>query len=80
MDLGRTARVAIDIGQRFGEGQLFRLAGPTPDAPDVTFGGAVVDDYGGWAAAVREPVRLTGGEIAVEMPPASAALVTLTPS
>jgi hypothetical protein len=78
MDPSRASQLAIVAGGGFGEGRLLRLAGPTPDGPDVTFGGAVVDDYGGWTAAAGEPVRLTGAEFPVEIPPASAALAILT--
>jgi hypothetical protein len=78
MDPSRASQLAIVAGGGFGEGRLLRLAGPAPDAPDVTFGGAVVDDYGGWVPAAGEPVRPTGAEFPVEIPPASAALAILT--
>jgi hypothetical protein len=80
MDPSRASKLAVVAGGGFGEGRLLRLAGPAPDGPEVTFGGAVVDDYGGWAAASGEPVRLSGAEFLVEIPPASAALAILTPA
>jgi hypothetical protein len=80
MDIDRPFQVAIDPGGRFGGGELLRLAGPAPDGPDVTFGGAVVDDYGGWSAATNEPVRPSGTEFRLEVPAASAATMVLTPA
>jgi hypothetical protein len=36
-----------------------------------------VDDYGGWAAVAREGAQFDGNEITLDVPPASAALITL---
>ncbi len=79
-DLGRASQVAIDPGHRFGQGHVLRLVGPAADGPDVTFGGATLDDYGGWASAMKEPVQATGTEFSAEVPAASAATVVLTPA
>jgi hypothetical protein len=79
-DLGRTSQVSIDPGHRFGGGDVLRLAGAAADGPDATFGGATLDDYGGWSATAEEPVHLSGSEFLVEVPAASAATVVLAPA
>jgi len=46
----------IEPGRRFANGEVSRLAAPAVDATaGVQFGGAVVDDYGGWAPAPARP-------------------------
>jgi len=70
--------VALDPGRRVRDATVIRLAGPSPDATaGVTFGGTVVDAFGGWVPAHREPVRIAHREIALDLPATSAALVTL---
>jgi hypothetical protein len=55
-----------------------RLAAPALDATaGVRLGGAAVDDYGGWVPAAREAVQFDGGAVVLDVPGASAALVTL---
>jgi hypothetical protein len=57
---------------------MLRLAGPAIDATTgVTLGGASVDESGKWAPAMNEEVQLTGHEIIVDVPAASAAMVSL---
>ena len=57
---------------------MLRLAGPAIEAAaGVTLGGASVDEFGKWAPAMNEEVPLTGHEIIVDVPAASAALVSL---
>jgi hypothetical protein len=74
----RAALVRIEPGRRFANGDVSRLAAPALDATaGVRFGGAAVDDYGGWAPAAREDAQFDGGTIVLDMPGASAALVTL---
>jgi hypothetical protein len=74
----RAALVRIDPGRRFTNGDVSRLAAPALDATaGVRFGGAAVDDYGGWTPAAREGAQFDGGTIVLDMPGASAALVTL---
>jgi hypothetical protein len=71
-------RVAIDSGRRFAVASILRLAGPAIDATaGVTLGGASVDEFGRWAPPMHEEMRLTGSEIIVDVPAASAALVSL---
>jgi hypothetical protein len=57
---------------------MMRLAGPAVDATaGVTLGGASVDEFGRWARATNEQVRLTGHEVIVDVPATSAALISL---
>jgi hypothetical protein len=54
----RAASVRIEPGRRFAKGEVSRLTAPTLDATvGVQFGGAAVDDYGGWVAVARESAR-----------------------
>ena len=74
----RTASVRIEPGRRFANGEVSRLVAPALDATSgVRFGGAAVDDYGGWVPAAHEGAQFDGGAIVLDMPGASAALVTL---
>jgi hypothetical protein len=74
------SQVSIDPGHRFAGGDVLRLAGAAADGPDATFGGATLDDYGGWSTTAKEPVQLAGTEVLVEVPAASAATVVLAPA
>ena len=77
-NVARDERVAIDPGRKFTVASMLRLAGPAIDATaGVTLGGASVDEFGRWAPPMNEEVRLTGHEIIVDVPAASAALVSL---
>jgi hypothetical protein len=77
-DITRDERVAIDPGRRFTIGSILRLAGPAIDATaGVTLGGARVDEFGRWTPPTQEKMPLTGHEMIVEVPAASAALVSL---
>jgi hypothetical protein len=72
------ARVWIDPQRTFTAASVVRLSGPAVDATaGITLGASSVDEFGGWAPAVREAVIPAAGEFAVDAPPASAALVTL---
>jgi hypothetical protein len=74
-DLSRPAHVQVDVGRRFAAVSVLRLAAGSAEATaGVTLGGAAVDDFGGWAPTVLEPI---GPEtmIAVDVPVASAALL-----
>jgi hypothetical protein len=56
---------------------VLRLVAPRADeATDVTFGGSVVGNYGGWAPTVAETPPVRQGVLAFQMPKASGALVT----
>lgn len=57
---------------------VLRLVAPrADDTTDVTFGGAVVGSYGGWAPTVAETPAVHHGALVLQMPKASAAVVTL---
>ena len=74
----RAASVRIEPGRRFAKGEVSRLTAPTLDATiGVQFGGAAVDDYGGWVAVARESARSDDGVTVLDVPGASATLVTL---
>jgi hypothetical protein len=74
----RSALARIEPGRRFAKGEVSRLAAPALDATvGVRFAGAAVDDYGGWAPLARESAQFDDGAIMLDMPGASAALVTL---
>ena len=75
-DLSRPAQVRIDVGRRFANASILRLAASSVDATTgVTLGGTTVDDFGGWSPVVLEPIR-PGTMIAVEVPVTSAALLS----
>ena len=77
-DARAAASVRIELGRRFAKGEVSRLVAPALDATaGVRFGGAAVDDYGGWAPAAREDAQFDSGAIVLDVPGASAALVTL---
>jgi hypothetical protein len=76
-NITRDERVDIDAGRKFAVASMMQLAGPSVDATaGVTLGGASVDEFGGWAPATHEEVRLTGHEVIVDVPAASAALIS----
>jgi hypothetical protein len=74
----RGVRVTIDPGRRFAVASVLRLSGPAVDATaGVTLGGGHVDDFGRWAPATAEATPSAAREFAVDVPAASAALVSL---
>jgi hypothetical protein len=77
-NITRDERVAIDSGRSFAAASVLRLAGPAIDSTGgVTLGGASVDEFGRWTPATNEEALLTGHEVIVDVPAASAALVSL---
>jgi hypothetical protein len=69
--------IEIDPGARFREASVMRLLGPSLDASaGVTLGGASVDAFGAWAPSRLEPLQLENGVLALDIPAASAAVVT----
>jgi hypothetical protein len=74
----RPALVRVEPGRRFARSEVSRL---TASALDVTvgtrFGGAAVDDYGGWTPTANESAQFDDGAVVLDMPGSSAALVTL---
>jgi Glycosyl hydrolase family 79 C-terminal beta domain len=77
-NITRDERVAIDPVREFTVASVLRLEGPAIDATaGVTLGGASVDEFGRWGPPTHEQANLTGHEIVVDVPAASAALVSL---
>jgi hypothetical protein len=77
-DVTLDKRVVIEPGRKFTSASMLRLAGPAIDATaGVKLGGASVDEFGRWAPPLQEEVGTTGNEIIVDVPAASAALVSL---
>jgi hypothetical protein len=74
----RAVSARIEPGRRFANAEVSRLTGPALDATaGVQFGGTPVDDYGSWAPVTREHAQFDAGTIVVDLPGASAALITL---
>ena len=79
-DFTNGVRITIDPGRNFAQSSIMRLAGPAVDATaGITLGGAAVDEFGRWTPSTSEPVRPVGREITLDVPAASAALVTMRP-
>jgi hypothetical protein len=77
-EFARGARVRIDAGRSFAAGSVMRLAGPAADAASgITLGAAGVDDFGRWAPGTSEAALAPSGEVAVDVPAMSAAVVSL---
>jgi hypothetical protein len=77
-DLARGVRVEIDPGRHFATASVMRLIGPAADATSgITLGGASVDAYGRWTPA-PEVLQSPSRALAVDVPAASAALVSMT--
>jgi hypothetical protein len=76
-DLSQTAKVSLGVSGMFGGGNVLRLTAPAVDSTDgVSLGGAAVASNGTWAATATESINVGS---AIEIPPASAALVQLRP-
>lgn len=71
-------RVEIDPGRKFSVASIARLAGPALAATTgVTLSGASIDKSGKWAPATIDEVHLTSRALVVEIPAASAALISM---
>jgi hypothetical protein len=69
--------ITIDPGQRAGAARVLRLSGPSLDATSgVTLGGSGVDAHADWTASKESRLHAVHGLYTVELPAASAALVT----
>jgi Glycosyl hydrolase family 79 C-terminal beta domain len=77
-DFKHGVRVTIDPGHSFAASSVMRLSGPAADAKaGITLGGASVDEFGAWAPATSEVAHSSGREISVDVPAASAAVVSM---
>ncbi len=73
-NLERSVRLTLNAGR---SARGLRLHAPRiDDTTDVTFGGAPVGANGTWSVAWEETLPVQNGSIAVELKPASAALVS----
>lgn len=76
-NLDRGVRLTIDPGQRAQRVTALGLHAPrVDDTTDTTFGGAPVGAGGAWSAPRDETLPLENGVAALDLPAASAALVT----
>jgi hypothetical protein len=76
-DLTRDAAVEV-TGATSRAAQVLRLSAPSISAMDgVTLGGATVSSEGIWKGGKSDPVRMAGGKALLDVPAASAALLTL---
>jgi Glycosyl hydrolase family 79 C-terminal beta domain len=61
-----------------GKGSALRLTAPSLSSKDgVLLGGSAVNSAGKWVAGPAEQIKVTGGELEVAVPAASAALLRL---
>ena len=73
----RAVRLEIDCGEKGTHAQALWLMAPRPEATtDVTLGGNPVGGSGSWDAQREEEVTTHDGIATIDLPPASAALVT----
>ncbi|HUA16086.1 MAG TPA: hypothetical protein VMG31_12380 [Verrucomicrobiae bacterium] len=73
----RRVRLAISAGRGVQRAKILRLSSPRiDDTTDVTFGGAPVGASGAWSAARGETIPAQGANVTVDLPPASAALIS----
>jgi len=78
---GATASVLrVDMGNHADglKANILRLRGPAVDAKTgITLGGAQVSSSGTWKPEMRESARLRKGQLGIDMPAASAAIVEM---
>lgn len=76
-NLDRGIRLTIDRGQRAQRATLLRLHAPRiDDTTDTTFGASPVGSAGEWSVAREETLPLENGSAVIDLPAASAALIT----
>ena len=76
-NLDRGVRLTIDAGQQGRRVTALRLHAPrVDDATDTTLGGAPVGAGGEWSTAREETLTVENGAAVMELPAASAALIT----
>jgi hypothetical protein len=78
-DAERSVRVSIDPGSRTERATALRLAAPRlEDTTDTTLGLAPVGASGEWAPLREERLSIQGGQVMLDLPAASAALVSFS--
>jgi len=79
-NLDRAIRLTIDAGQRAQRVRSLRLHAPrVDDTTDTTLGASPVGAGGAWSPAREEMLGIENGAAVIELPPASAALITFEP-
>lgn len=76
---GLSQSVSVAVGKDGGctEAHIWKLLAPAADATSgVTLGGTVVADDGGWQPRAQS-LEVTNGQVRIELPPVSAALLFL---
>jgi hypothetical protein len=77
----RGIRLTIDAGERAQRVSALRLHAPrVDDTTDTTFGGSPVGASGAWSTAREETLPVENGAAVLDLPPASAALITFQPA
>ncbi|MGB6669249.1 MAG: hypothetical protein WBE73_12950 [Candidatus Acidiferrum sp.] len=76
-NLDRAVRLTVDAGQRTQRASSLRLVAPrVDDTTDTTFGGAPVGAAGAWSPTRKETLSVENATTVIELPAASAALIT----
>jgi len=79
--LDRGVHLTIDAGQHAQHVTALRLHAPgVDDTRDTTFGGSPVGAGGAWSAVKEDSLIVENGVAALDLPPASAALITFEPA
>ena len=80
-NLDRRVRLTIDPGEKTQRATALRLHAPrVDDTTDVTLGGAPVGTAGAWSPSRQQALAIENGLAVMEIPPASAALITFEPA
>jgi hypothetical protein len=76
-NLDQGVRLRVDAGQTSQRVSLLRLHAPrVDDTTDITFAGSTVGSGGAWSVTREEMPPVENGAAVVELPAASAALIT----
>ncbi|MGP0018591.1 MAG: glycosyl hydrolase family 79 C-terminal domain-containing protein [Candidatus Sulfotelmatobacter sp.] len=79
--LDRGVHLTLDAGQRAQRVTALRLHAPrVDDTTDATFGGSPVGAGGAWSALKQDSLALENGVAVLDLPAASAALITFEPA
>jgi len=76
-NLDRRVRLSVNVGQAVQRAGVLRLHAPrVDDTTDVTIGGAPIGADGAWSAASQGILPAQNGSVMVDLPAASAALLS----
>ncbi|MDF5724749.1 MAG: glycosyl hydrolase family 79 C-terminal domain-containing protein [Rhizonema sp. PD37] len=77
-DRSQNATLAINLGRQLTRASVLRLTAPSLDSTsDITLGGHSVESDASWQSPKQEQVQISKNIASVEVPTASAALITL---